>query len=63
MTEYTITFQKGHRVGTRSFRMIHLEADNSAQAVKLAKKQFKEHGYGLVRVDHFDDDGHIVIDW
>lgn len=57
MTEYTVHFQKGVRVGTRSLRMVHVQAENDVQAVKLAKAQFSDHRaqrYAVVRVDHFD---------
>ena len=65
MTEYTVHFQKGSRVGARSLRMEHVEALNSSQALELAKlnfHDFRSQGYRIVRVDHFDDDGRIVVD-
>lgn len=64
MLEYTVHFQKGSRVGTRSLRMEHVSAENSEAAIKAAKKlfpNFRAEGYRLTRVDHFDDNG-LVID-
>ena len=64
MTEYTVHFQKGSRVGARSLRMVHVEADHVATAVVRAKQQFSDYsaqGYKIVRVDHFEGN-HIVID-
>lgn len=65
MTEYTVHFQKGSRVGARSLKMVQVEADTVKQAAIDAKKDFsewRERGYRLVRVDHFEGN-HIVIDW
>lgn len=66
MTEYTVHFQKGWRVGTRSLHMVHVEADSVKAAIAKAKAEFKERGTGpgyvMKRVDHFEDD-RIVIDW
>lgn len=66
MTEYTVHFRKGSCVGTRSLRMVTVEADRIRTAAILAKQQFpdwKEQGYRLTRVDHIDADGHVIIDW
>ena len=63
MTEYTVHFQKGNRVGARSLHMVHVEADSTEAAVRLAKGQC-EPGYRLVRVDHFEPDTYsLVIDY
>lgn len=64
MTEFTVHFQKGFRVGARSLRMVHVEAESIKQAIAAAKAQWKpEPGFKLVRVDHFDEDrGRTVID-
>jgi hypothetical protein len=65
VTEYTVHFQKGTRVGTRSLRMEHVEADNPTSALVKAKHLFpdwREQRYRVVRVDHFDGN-HIVIDY
>ena len=61
MIEYTVHFQKGTRVGARSLRMVTVEADNARAATAKAKAEFKEPGYRLTRVDHFEN-GRIVID-
>ena len=64
MTEFTVHFQKGTRVGARALRMVHVEADTAAQAIKLAKTEFNgadAKGYRVTRVDYFDADGRIVI--
>ena len=68
MTEYTVHFQKGVRVGTRSLRMVHVEAMSVDEAIDLAKAQFTRETpdwfrqrYRMTRVDHFED-GRIVID-
>jgi hypothetical protein len=61
--EYTVHFQKGSRVGARSLHMVPVFAINELVAIETARREFKEHGYRLTRVDHFDDDGHIIIDW
>jgi hypothetical protein len=67
MIEFTVHFQKGHRVGARAIRMEHVQAADAREAVKIAKAQFPEaraEGFRLTRVDHFDDeDGRTVIDW
>lgn len=63
--EYTVHFQKGTRVGARSLRMVHVNAVSDSHAMSLAKVEFPEfraQGYRVVRVDHFDADGRIVID-
>jgi len=69
MTEYTVHFQKGRRVGTRSLRMITVEAENHDHAMDFAKNEFTREmpdwhrvGYRMTRIDHFED-GRIVIDW
>ncbi len=66
MTEYTVHFQRGTRVGARSLRMEHVEADTTARALAAAKALFPTHrqdGYRVTRVDHFDEDtGRLVID-
>lgn len=62
MTEYTVHFQKGSRVGTRSLRMVTVIAETSAAAVKTAKREFNETGYKLIRIDHFDENGRRIID-
>ena len=64
MTEYTVHFQKGSRVGARSTRMVQVEAETDRQAVTKAKAEFPDYRaqrYAVVRVDHFDG-YHIVID-
>jgi hypothetical protein len=60
--EYTVHAQKGIKVGARSLRMIHVEASNANDAIKLAKAEGIPPGYKIIRVDHFDDEGRIVID-
>ena len=63
--EYTVHFQKGSRVGARSLRMVHVLAVTSSQAIAKARIEFptaRQDGYRVTRVDHFDADGHIVID-
>lgn len=65
MTEYTVHFQKGTRVGTRSLRMVHVEAPDRKIAKLRAMEQFPDfraNGYRITRVDHFDENGRIVID-
>lgn len=57
MTEYTVHFTKGSRVGTRSLRMEHVEADTAMDAINRARKAFPDwrtNGYRITRVDHFD---------
>lgn len=64
MTEYTVHFQKGRRIGTRSLRMIHVDAVNADNAMALAAKEFPDaraQGYRISRVDHFDG-YRLVID-
>lgn len=72
MTEYTVHFQKGTRVGARSLRMVTVEADNYVAAIAKAKREFsgeQARGYRLIRVDHYDDTGgevyggRMVIDY
>lgn len=64
MTEYTVHFQKGTRVGTRRVRMVAVTADTVARAIKLAKVDFNEGGFRVVRVDHYDEDtGRMAIDY
>src|SRR5262245_22168554 len=69
MREYTVHFQKGTRVGTRSLRMITVEAPDAETAIDMAKLQFTRElpdwfrqRYRMVRVDHFDENGKLVID-
>ena len=62
MFEYTVHFQKGKRVGARSFRMVHVHAAGVGEAVQFARQEFNEPGYRITRVDHFDENGRIVID-
>jgi hypothetical protein len=62
MTEYTIHFQKGTRVGARSLRMITVTAANVPEAIALARNEFADASYRLTRVDHFDAAGRIIID-
>ena len=59
--EYTVHFQRGTRVGARSLRMVTVEADDAAAAIKLAKREFSDRTYKLTRVDYFDADGHLQI--
>jgi len=64
MTLFTVHFEKGWRVGTRSLHMEHVEAPSVKAAVKLAKAAFKEAGFRLTKVDHFDEEtGRLVLDW
>lgn len=61
--EYTVHFEKGFRVGTRSLHMVHVEATDAKAAVRKAKAEFTERDYRLTRVDHFDaDTGRLVRD-
>jgi hypothetical protein len=65
--EYTVHFQRGHRVGARSLRMVHVVARDYRAAVKLARAEFADaraQGYRVVRVDHFEGgDGRLIIDY
>lgn len=57
MLEYTVHFQKGSRVGTRSLRMVHVMADNGPHAVTLARAEFpdyREQKYRIIRVEYFN---------
>ena len=54
MTEYTVHFQKGTRVGTRSLRMVHVKARSMSEALMLARHEFSDIRYVLTRIDHFD---------
>jgi hypothetical protein len=67
MTEYTVHFQKGYRVGARSLRMERAEAETPSKAITAAKKLFPTHrqdGYRVTRVDHFDEEtGRLVLDY
>jgi hypothetical protein len=60
MTEYTLHFQKGSRIGARSLRMIHINCATPEQAIKIANGKAKScdllKGYKLVRVDHYDEE-------
>jgi hypothetical protein len=63
MTEYTVHFQKGFQVGARRIRMVPAIANSVAEAIKLARADFSEPGFKLVRVDHFDpESGRLIID-
>ena len=57
MTEYTVHFLKGRVVGARSLRMVSVEANSPAQAIKIAKQAFypRDPGYKVDKVDHFED--------
>jgi hypothetical protein len=65
-TEYTVHFQKGTRVGTRSLQMERVIAVDPSAAIAAAKLLFHDHrqkGYRVTRVDHFDEEtGHVEID-
>lgn len=66
MTEFTVHFQKGSRVGARSLRMIHINCATAEQAVRCAKGKAKAcsdlTGYKLVRVDYYDEEtGRMMI--
>jgi hypothetical protein len=65
MTEFTVHFEKGRRVGTRSLHMVRVEAETVKEAVRKARAEHETwgdaHGYRMTRVDHFED-GRIVID-
>lgn len=66
MTEYRVHFQKGHKIGTRSLRIVDVSADTAHDAAKQAKRlrdDLIQGGYRVVRVDHFDETtGRTVID-
>ena len=64
---YTVHFQKGTRVGTRSTIMVPVPAPDAREAIAIARSQFynthtKRTGWRIVRVDHFDDNGRIERD-
>lgn len=61
MTEFTVHFQKGWRIGARSLRMVPVLASTAIEAVRIARIQFAEPGYKITRVDHFEN-GSLVID-
>jgi hypothetical protein len=67
MTEFTVHFQKGTRVGARALRMVTVNAAGVAAAIKAAKAEFngeQARGYRLTRVDHYDEDtGRMAIDY
>ena len=67
MTEFTVHFQKGSRVGARQLRMVTVEAANTKAAIKAATTEFKgeqARGYRVIRVDHYDEDtGRMAIDY
>lgn len=68
MTEYTVHFQRGFKVGARSLRIERCEADSPEAAIRYAKKHLfpthREERYGVIRVDHFDEaTDRLVIDW
>jgi hypothetical protein len=68
MTEYTVHFQRGTRVGARSLRLFQIEARNYEEAMLMARRDLTAQDpttrqYRIVRTDHFDDDGRIVIDY
>lgn len=64
--EYTVHFQKGTRVGTRSRRLVRVKSFTARGAVQQAKRMHGElvhQGYRVTRVDHFDEKtGRIVVD-
>lgn len=58
MTEYTVHFQKGREVGTRSLYMAHVEAEGINAAIAKGKAEFAGtglRGYRLTRVDHIEE--------
>ena len=67
MTEFTVHFQKGTHVGARSLRMVTINAETAAAAIKAAKAEFngeQARGFKLTRVDHYDEDtGRMAIDY
>jgi len=63
--EYTVHFQRGTRIGARLLRMVTVSAISPSQAMELAKVSFptsRSQGYRIIRVDHFDAHGHLIID-
>ena len=66
MFEFTVHFMKGTRVGTRSLRMVHVQAATRFEAVAKAVAEFPDYrtqGYRLTRTDYFDPEtGRIVRD-
>jgi len=64
MTEFTVHFQKGTRVGARSLRMVHVEAADRDSAIRLARAEFNgepARGYKLTRVDYIDENYRCVV--
>ena len=65
MTDFTVHFQKGSRVGARSLHMVHVEAETVKDAIRKARAEHDTWGdiagFNMTRVDHFED-GRIVID-
>jgi hypothetical protein len=57
MTEYTVHFRL-----RMSLRMETVEAATVAEAIRLARPNAPAK-FRLVRVDHFDAGGHLVIDY
>lgn len=58
MTEWTVHFQRGTRVGTRSLRMIRVEAPDDERAIALARAEFptaRQDGYRITRIDFWDE--------
>lgn len=64
--EYTVHFQKGSRVGTRSLRMVRVSSHSPTGAIQQAKRMHGDlisQGYRVTRVDHFDEEtGRCVVD-
>lgn len=67
MTEFTIYFQRGTRVGTRCLRMETVEADTALEAEIAAKRafpEFRSRGYEVVRIDYFEKEfGRLTTFW
>lgn len=65
-TQYTVHFQRGWRVGARQTRMVNVFAQGTLDAKVYARIAFPdayEQGYRIVRIDHFDVNGHVVVDF
>lgn len=41
LIEFQVTFQKGYRVGARSYRTVVVMATDDNEAIRLAKAEFK----------------------